>query len=213
MKRKNLEGKRKSNALKLGKTTDKTAEHWNLLSPKELQLPGATLLALLLRSAHSRGITPRELAETHLGLSYTHFVSLRKGHRPISRLGSETIEKAAKFLGRPKVVVMLAAGTLELADFFQSPEILDQNVDAALQFIHSDPDGEMPMPLSAFRAPIDLRRYIVRLYEQASNKVLIPERVGLKDIIQTFKQLEIDDSDSDCELRSGNEPGSEDSGG
>lgn len=192
-----------------GIASDNTADHWNLLSPKALKRPGATLLALLLRSAHARGITPRELAENHLGLSYAHFNSLRKGHRPISGLGNESIEKIAAFLGRPKVVVMLAANTLQLADFFQSPELLDQNVDAALQFIHSDPDAEMLMPVSAFGVPADLRRYIVRLYEQATGKILLPARVGLKDIIQTVEQMRVEASGADGQSNIRSEPQSE----
>src|SRR5580658_8142506 len=165
---------------------------WGVLKGKELHWSGATLLALLLEAANTRGLSLRELAEEHLGVTYSHFMLLRKGQRSIPRLGDEIMGKIAVFLGLPKVVVMLAGGQLTLKDFFQDPKVLEEYLEPAMQFMQRDPELGPQMPPSAFTADVQLRRYIVLLYEKATGRVLLPSRTSPSEIVESFKVLEPD---------------------
>jgi hypothetical protein len=163
---------------------------WGVLKGKELHWPGATLLALLLEAANTRGLTMRALAEEHLGITYSHFMLLRRGQRAIPRLGEEVMGKIAHFLGLPRVVVMLAGGQLTMQDFFQDPKVLEDYLEPAMQFMQRDPELGPHMPPSAFTADIELRRYLVLLYEKATGKVLLPSRSSPHEILESFKDLE-----------------------
>jgi len=160
------------------------------LKGPEQQWPGATLLALLLEAANTRGLSVRELAEDHLGITYSHFMLLRKQHRSIPRLGDDVMGKIAKFLVLPKVVVMLAGGQLTLEDFFQDPQVLEQYLEPALLYMQRDPQLGPYMPPTAFTADAQLRRYMVLLYEKATGRVLLPSRTTPDEIVERYKELE-----------------------
>ena len=87
---------------------------WAVLAPGELARPGATLLALLLEAANTRGLSMRELAEQGLGVSYGYLAALRNGEKENPNLGDDAIARATAFMGLPKVVVILAASQLRL---------------------------------------------------------------------------------------------------
>jgi hypothetical protein len=174
------------------KAAQESQPSWGVLKGKELHWSGATLLALLLEAANTRGLSLRELAEEHLGVTYSHFMLLRKGQRSIPRLGDEIMGKIAVFLGLPKVVVMLAGGQLTLKDFFQDPKVLEEYLEPAMQFMQRDPELGPHMPPSAFTADVQLRRYIVLLYEKATGRVLLPSRTSPSEIVESFKVLEPD---------------------
>ena len=160
---------------------------WAVLKGNEIGGPGAPLLALLLQASTTRGLSIRELAEDHLGLTYSHFALLRKGQRSISNIGDETMAKIAQFLGLPKVIVMIAAGRLKVEDFYRDPALLDQQLEPALEFIQRDPELGLSLPPSAFVADIDLRRFLVLLYEKATGKTLLPNRASTTDILQILQ--------------------------
>lgn len=166
---------------------NRSDSQWAVLKGKALDAPGAPLLALLLQASNTRGLSIRELAEDHLGLTYSHFALLRKGERSISNISDDTTAKIAKFLGLPKVIVMIAAGRLKVEDFYPDPVLLDQQLGPALEFIQRDPELGLSLPLSAFVAELDLRRFIVLLYEKASGKTLLPNRASTDDILQILQ--------------------------
>lgn len=162
---------------------------WSALSPSELSRPGATLLALILEAANTRGLGARELAEDALGVSYSYFASLRNGEKEITKIGDDVITRIAKFLGLPKVAVMLAAGQLKLEDFYQDPEIFQTHLQPALQFIQRDPNVGAHMPASVFTADPAIQQFVVILYEKAYGKTLIPSKVSLEEIAKRYKNL------------------------
>ena len=83
--------------------------------------------------------------------------------------------------------VMIAAGRLKVEDFYPDPALLDQQLGPALEFIQRDPELGLSLPLSAFVAELDLRRFIVLLYEKASGKTLLPNRARTDDILQILQ--------------------------
>ena len=172
---------------KKDRVKNESESQWAILKGNAIEGPGAPLLALLLQATTTRGLSIRELAEDHLGLTYSHFTLLRKGQRSISNIGDETMAKIAKFLGLPKVIVMIAAGRLKVEDFYSDPTLLDQQLGPALEFIQRDPELGLSLPPSAFIADLDLQRFIVLLYEKASGKTLLPNRANLTDILQILQ--------------------------
>jgi hypothetical protein len=179
------------------KKAEATGPQWAVLKGKELDWPGAPLLALLIEAANTRGMSSRELAVKHLGISNSHFLLLRKGQRGIARLSPETMTRIATFLKLPKVIVMLAGGQLKLEDFYQDPNLLEQQLESALQFIQRDPEIGPHMPPTAFVADIELRRFILMLYEKASGKSLIPSRTTIPEITEQFKTAAAANGDRD----------------
>jgi transcriptional regulator with XRE-family HTH domain len=151
--------------------------------------PGATLVALILEARSARGLTYPELAEKHLGISRSHLLMLRSGQRAISNVSDEVMGRIAKFLGLPKVVAMLAGGQLRLEDFYQKPEMVREGLEPALKFIQRDPDVGPYMPPGVFVADEALQRFILLLYEKATGKTLIPSRVSLTDVVESYKTL------------------------
>lgn len=162
---------------------------WAVLQGEELSWPGAPLLALLIEAGNTQGLSSRELAEKHLGITYSHYQLLRKGQRSVPKLQDETIDRIASFLGLPKVIVMLAGGQLKLEDFYPDPSMFEQQLESALRFIQRDPEFGPYMPPCAFSADTGLRRFILLLYEKASGTSLIPARVAI-DAIETGAKTE-----------------------
>ena len=166
------------------------------LSSSELSRPGATLLALILDAANTRRLGTRELAEKELGVSYSYFASLRSGEKEIAKIGDDLVARIAKFLGLPKVAVMLAAGQLKLEDFYQEREILQTHLQPALQFIQRDPRIAPLVPASVFDADVALQQLVVILYEKAYDRTLIPSKVSIEEIAERYKTLIEGDDDA-----------------
>lgn len=160
------------------------------LSTDALKLPGATLVNLILEVRVARGLTYEQLAEEHLGISRSHLMMLRTGKRTIVNISSRTMKRIAAFLGIPPVVAMLAGGQLGLEDFYQTPEMLQQGLAQAMKFIQRDPDIGPYMPATVFLADEAVQRFIMLLYEKATGRTLIPSRVSLADIVESYKTLE-----------------------
>jgi len=138
----------------------------------------------------ARGLTYEQVANEHLGMSRSHLLMLRSGARTISNVSYDTMTRIAKFLGIPPVLAMLAGGQLRLADFYQTPEMLHQGLGQALAYIQRDPELGPHMPATVFSADQDLQGFILLLYERATGKTLIPGRVGLSDIVESYKPLD-----------------------
>jgi len=163
---------------------------WAVLRGKELHWPGAPLLALLLEAGHTRGLSIRELAEKHLGITHSHFLLLRKGKRSIPKLGDDTMDKIAEFLGLPRVMVMLAAGQLKPEHFYQQPQMMNQYVERALKFIQTDPEFGHQMPPELFTQSLDVRRFVILLYEKATKQTVLPPRETLGSIVEAYQTID-----------------------
>lgn len=131
----------------------------------------------------------REVAEEALGVSYSYFAGLRSGEKEIPKIGEDVIAKVAKFLGLPKVVVMLAAGQLRLEDFYQDPNVLGAYLEPSLQYIQRDREVGAYMPPSIYTAEPALQHFVVTLYEKAFGKTLIPSKASLEEIVERYKRL------------------------
>lgn len=72
------------------------------------------------------GITPKEAAEQHLGVTYAYLTALGRGERLASKLGWETLSKMAAFLDIPKPQALLMAGIITPIDFYYQGTLGDR---------------------------------------------------------------------------------------
>lgn len=159
----------------------------SVLTPDELEKPGAALIALLLERAHTYQMTVDELA-TRIGVSYSYFAWLRRKKDAIPKIGTDVIERIAEFLELPKVAVMLLAGHLKPSDFDQIPQNTKINVENALRFIQSDPVIGPHMPATIFTADLALQQFMVSLYEMASGRLLITSMKSAEEIVALHRE-------------------------
>lgn len=162
---------------------------WAVLTPDELARPGAILLGLLFTKATSRGIGMDELAKEVLGISYAHLSALRRGRKDVRSMSDELIVRIAKFLGMPKISVMLEAGQVKAEDFYPDPDIVDAYLETALNFIKHDPKIGSYMPATLFVADREVKLFLIILYEEVTGKPLIPGRPSIKEIIDRHNEL------------------------
>lgn len=161
---------------------------WGVISPEEMKRPGAVLISLIFQAASTRNLKPSDVCDS-LGISYSHFASLRSGGKAIPNIGEDFLKRIADFLQLPKVVVKLAAGQLTLEDFYHIGDKMHLYLEPALRFIQADPKIGATLPLSAFSADKDLQLFLITLYEQATGKVVLPGKVAIEDVIHRFETL------------------------
>jgi hypothetical protein len=160
-----------------------------LLSGKELRRPGAQLINLILTLANERGLSMEETAREALGVSRSHFNSLRNGGKEIPQLGEEHISKAARFLGICRVAAKVAAGQLPPEDFYTEPDVVRDYLRPAMRYIQSDPDFAPFIPATIVDLPADLQLAFVMVYERATGRSLIPGRVSPEEIAKRHREL------------------------
>ena len=161
----------------------------DLLSGRELRRPGAQLMNLILTAANDRGLSVEETAREALGVSLSHFYSLRNGGKEIQQLGEEHIARAARFLGFSRVAAKLAAGQLAPEDFYSEPEVVRHYLRPAMRYIQSDPEFAPYIPATIVDLPANVQHIFIMLYERATGRSLIPGRVSPEEIAKRHREL------------------------
>lgn len=153
---------------------------WSGLSSQELERPGSTLISMLLAEANNRGLQLHELS-TAIGVTYGYLAQLRNGTREIAHVSEMFIEACAAFLRLPKLTIRAASGQVKLIDFYELAS-LEGAVEAAMRYIQQDPQYAGFLPSSFLKMRTDEKLFIVRLYERATGRKLIPGQVDMEDI-------------------------------
>lgn len=146
---------------------------WTGLSPEEAQRPGAELLAALYQKANEDGLNLREMALA-LGVTYGYIHQLKGGVRGINQVGDDFIDRCAQYLRKPKAYVRALAGKQTFLDDYTEASI-DGELDTALAVMQKDPKWGGNMPLSLKNLDRRERLFVVKLYEAATGKVLLPD--------------------------------------
>lgn len=146
---------------------------WTGLSPEEVGRPGAEMLAALYQKANEDGLNLRELAVA-LDVTYGYIHQLKTGLRAIPQISDEFATNVARYLKKPKSYVLALAGKTSQADDF-TEDTLDGELDTAFGVMYKDKTYGGNMPLSLKSLGRRERLYIVKLYEAASGKKLMPE--------------------------------------
>lgn len=146
---------------------------WAGLSEEEANRPGAELLAMLYQRANEDGLQLKELAAV-LNVTYGYLHQLKTGLREVSAVSDEFVASCAAYLNKPKMYVHALAGKLNLADFSE-PSSLDGELEAAMSLMYKDSQWGGFMPLSLKSLGTKERLFLVKLYEAATDKVLLPK--------------------------------------
>ena len=133
-----------------------------------------TLIRWLTVTATERRITLRDVA-SELGVTYGYIAQLRLGVRKLASVSDEFVTRAAAFLWLPRISVLAACGRVRLDDFVSVPN-LEHSVDSAYAFIERDKVWGGVMPVSLRGADTQVKLFVIRLYEAATGKILIPYR-------------------------------------
>lgn len=158
------------------KTRERKAEGerigWSVLTLEEQERPGAQLLAMIYTEANNRGIPLKELAD-ELGVTYGYIAQLRAGVREVRHISDEFATAAAKFLGCPRIDVLLAAGRVKREDFLSEPDNLDTQLRNAIEFLGRDSTWRKWVTPHVFECPREVQWLVVRLYEEATGRKLV----------------------------------------
>lgn len=150
---------------------------WNgNLDEAELARPGGLLLAALIRTADERRQQLNDMARD-LGVTYGYINQLRNGLRKVDQISDGFALSCAQYLGVPRMTVLMLAGRVKPEDLFEHQEMLVTEVDRAMSFLTTDPVWG-PMITPELRGTgVESRFGLVRLYEEATGKVLMDKRL------------------------------------
>ena len=160
--------------------TKSAHQGWAGLTPVEAERPGSVLLKLIYEEGFKRGLQISDIA-AEIGVSYGYMAQLRNGLRSIPNISDEILQKIANFLQVPRLTLLLAAEKIKLADFYE-PTTLAHQIEVALKAMELDSQWVGFIPASIMEADTKLKLLIIRLYEKASGKLLIPFQVFPEDL-------------------------------
>lgn len=141
--------------------------------------PGATyppLIQWLSLAVAERGITLSDLAQ-QLGVTYGYIAQMKSGMRDPACVSDYFVDSVAAFLDLPRISVLRICGKVSLQEFESGPSP-EHFMASAFAFIERDPVWGAVMPPWLRSLPKDdweLRSFVVRLYQAATGRVLIPE--------------------------------------
>jgi len=146
---------------------------------------GTPLMEVLEEAAKRKSLNKQELAEA-LGVTYGYLAQLKNAIRDPRNISDAFAEACASFLGAPRIQVLLLAGRLRPSDFYTvgSEKEFRLNVWKALDFIKGDADwgGYFPYGLLEATADPAVQQFVVLLYEKATGKVLLNNRITIPEL-------------------------------
>lgn len=151
---------------------------WNgAFADSELTMPGGLLLAALTACANSRGHHFTKMA-SELGVTYGYIAQLRNGTRLVPQISDDFAMACASYLMVPRLTVLMLAGRIVPADFFESNEVMVSEVRRAFEYVCSDPKWGPLVTAEMRLANVESHFGLVRLYEGATGKVLMPRALN-----------------------------------
>lgn len=156
---------------------------------KTKEIPGYRLINRIKRRSIELGVQDRHIADI-IGVTPIYWYSIANGHRKISALSKDKLEKIASFLNIPTVQAMSLADVLTNEDFFLGN--LEEQLNISIEQMRNDPAWMNWAPTSEEWAQLSIgtRTGIVMLYETVFQKMLLRraeiENPDLKETIQNF---------------------------
>ena len=159
------------------------------LSNAEISRPGGLLLAALIRCTNERGMQLNELAK-ELHVTYGYINQLRNGIRAVSQISDDFALACSRFLGIPRLSVLMLAGRITPEDLFEPDDKLDKRVSKAIGFICED-TAWGHLITAELRNTSDHSQFaIVKLYEAATGKVLMDRTLQLESFAGEISRLQ-----------------------
>lgn len=126
------------------------------------------LLRLLLAETTRRGETLAGLAKA-LGITYERLAQYRRGDGDISKASRATLEKAARWLGVPTVLVLALARAIRLDDFvWPGTGAMRERVASELASLSLDAFWAGLVPPQLQHADPAVQRFVALLYREVS---------------------------------------------
>lgn len=166
-------------------TTPKTtqAKPWSgHTNEYERSRPGGLLMGALLACAAERGHSLNELCK-QLGFVPSYLQQLRTGIRSVRSISDDFSRSCADYLVTSRVHVLFMAGQITPGDFFESNDAYSEDVLRAMNFICLDPEWGHLITNELRSSGIDSQYAVVRLYEAATETVLMRNRTDPTQII------------------------------
>jgi transcriptional regulator with XRE-family HTH domain len=142
------------------------------LDEEEIARPGGLLLAALIRCANERRMQLNDMAR-ELGVTYGYVNQLRSGIRNVNQVSDDFALACARYLGVPRLTVLMLAGRITPQDVFESQEMMASEVGRAMAYIYEDPEWGHLITPEMRNTAIESQYVIVRLYEKATGKALM----------------------------------------
>lgn len=165
---------------------------WNgNLDEAELARPGGLLLAALIRTADERRQQLNDMARD-LGVTYGYINQLRNGIRKVDQISDGFALSCAQYLCVPRMTVLMLAGRVKPEDLFEHTEMMVAEVDRAMSFLTTDPVWGPLLTPELRSAGVESRFALVRMYEEATGKVLMEKRLKPETLaaeVEKFKAL------------------------
>jgi len=120
-----------------------------------------------------------------LGYSTNYIHQLRNSdEKQLKNVSDDFVNAVAQFLNVPKIFVLVACHKVELNDFYQlSRSEYEQEIEQAIRYIFNDKNLGMIVSDEILNADFKVKELIVHLYQQSTQKVLIKNKVDLKDLL------------------------------
>lgn len=159
------------------------------LDEAELERPGGLLLAALIRCANERREQLNDMARG-LGITYGYINQLRNGVRQVSQISDDFALACAHYLGVPRLTVLMLAGRISPADAYEPEALAAAEIPRAMKFMCDDPEWGPMIPPEVRAGSHATQFLILRLYEQATGKVLLPERLSTSTLAAEIEKLQ-----------------------
>ncbi len=156
---------------------------------KAKSIPGYRLINKIKSRSIELGVQDRYIADI-IGVTPIYWYSIANGHRKISALSKDKLEKIALFLNIPTVQAMSLADVLDHKDFFLGN--LEGQLDISIEQMRNDPAWMCWAPTDEEWAlmAVGTRTGIVMLYETVYQKMLLRraeiENPELKEKMEKF---------------------------
>lgn len=157
-------------------------DHWSgNFDKKQTHRPGGLLMAALVQCASERGQSMHDMAEA-LGYSYPYLNLLMAGTRRVDQISDDFAQACALYLRVPRMTVLQLAGRIRPEDLFEPDLFHARTLEPAMRFVAEDVTWG-PLLTAELRASRAETQYcIVKLYEAATGKRLLPEELQAKSL-------------------------------
>lgn len=152
---------------------------------------GGALLAMLSGRARQLGHNRKELAH-HLDVTYGYIAQLSSGQREMRHISDKFAERCARYLGVPRMTILLAAGVITANDLYEKPDDILTSLPRAMAYIEEDPvyGHLVPPELLGGEASPKLQLLVVKLFEAARGIKLIPGEHTLDEIVASVNHIQ-----------------------
>jgi transcriptional regulator with XRE-family HTH domain len=159
------------------------------LDEAELNRPGGLLLAALIRCANERRQQLNDMSR-ELGVTYGYINQLRNGLRQTNQISDDFALACARYLGVPRLTVLMLSGRITPEDAFESEEVVASELPRALAYLCEDPEWGPLVPPEVRTGSYRTQFLVVRLYEETTGKRLLPERLNARTLAVEIEKLQ-----------------------